>query len=64
MKKRPISLFSVVADANKHYAVDRDLHGSMAKQELNLIPVRHLRNTAWHKYATGRAGRGSRFLLA
>jgi hypothetical protein len=28
----------------------------MAKQELNLIPVRHLRNTAWHKYATGRAG--------
>jgi hypothetical protein len=47
----------------KHYAVDRDLHGNMAKQELNLIPVRHLRNTAWHKYATGRAGRGSRFLL-
>jgi hypothetical protein len=44
-------------------AVDRGLHGSMAKQELNLIPVRHLRNTAWHKYATGRAGRGSRFLL-
>jgi hypothetical protein len=44
-------------------AVDRDLHVNMAKQELNLIPVRHLRNTAWHKYATGRAGRGSRFLL-
>jgi hypothetical protein len=30
---------------------------------VNLLPVRHLRNTAWHKYATGRAGRGSRFLL-
>ena len=28
----------------------------MAKQELNMIPVRHLRNTACQKYARGRGG--------